>query len=92
MSLVGRWPSFVARGHLCASWWIGRLTSFGRPVLFEVVGVVCRGSGRLIVVVAGDEGVWWSSVVVGQLLWFVGGRGCLWWWRLHVGDVVVGGC
>ena len=39
MSLVGRWPSFVARGHLCAWLWIGRLTSFGRPVLFEVVGV-----------------------------------------------------
>ena len=39
MLLVGHWPSFAARGLLRAWWWIGRLTSFGRPVLFEVVGV-----------------------------------------------------
>ena len=39
MLLVGRWPSFAACGLLRVWWWIGRLTSFGRPVLFEVVGV-----------------------------------------------------
>ena len=39
MLLVGRWLSFAARGLLRAWWSIGRLTCFGRPVLFEVVGV-----------------------------------------------------
>ena len=47
--------------------------------------------GALVVVDTGDMGVRWSGVVVGQLSWFVGGRGCLWWWRLCVGDVVAGG-
>ena len=39
MLLVGHWPSFATHGLLCVWWVMGKLTYFGQPGLFEVVGV-----------------------------------------------------